>query len=230
MKTNFTEVERKILKIILYNPSEMLPLLKSSFKEVSRVYSFIKKMIPTMTGIEIETGQTIISEKSHELFKLTQSEIKPDLYGGGEVRIRIDHWKNLIDLKKLLEWLTLNTRFNEGSGIHIHTNVYQTILDLATLSSLHINNKFESSFEFIDFLLHKIFKYTGTYNEHSLGEGKSHAIAFRPIYNTIEYRAIPMTYDYSELVKYIMISHLSTNFLIKDVSISKELLMNILDL
>jgi hypothetical protein len=122
-------------------------------------------------------------------------------------RLRSDHMeRDLDELKRFYDMITksylMKTRAQE-SGIHIHTNL-MTVFNYRKL----LNN---SDIDEVVKLIASHFNYTGTFNQNKFSTHKGNSVIYRSCYNTLEYRCIPMTWQFSELIKYMTFCHALTN-------------------
>lgn len=179
-----SEFEKTVLRICLYKPQQMIPMLKK-LGNTGHVYCILEKWFGERIGIEFETGY-------HDP---VVSKCNPN-YGCElscpEIRYSSSGFKNLVQLFILLEDMKNQISFNLDSGIHIHVN-YPRIHRLRYIPEI----------SYIFEYLKEKFEYTGFYNEPKVSKHKTSMIRLHP-HNSIEYRFFSMTFDYHKLVKWIL--------------------------
>ncbi len=206
--------EKKVLRIVLYNPMNMIPLLKS-LGNVNHAYSILAKSFPNRVGLEFETG-------SYVEFRIPIKRVpnKGIYLGSDEQTFSFIGFKQLVNLNYLLDLFKENTPFNTASGIHIHIDF--------TKRDERLWNPCNFPIHILDYLI-KVFNYTGMYNERYVSFDKT-AIRYHSGYHTIEYRILSMTYTFSTLVKWIMVCMYCTKCMENEVSISTTHIDEILSL
>lgn len=178
--------EKKVLEIIIYNPDTFNKILKNHNHQY--VKSIIKKWFGNRIGLEFETAT--YNEKNDFIWKKYKLI---DIDHQSEEKTISFNEKGLIGFNQFLYFLKKKVAFNESSGIHIHINCKKK-------TELIICEKYKYVLEY----LIKLFEYKGTYNRHEISLSKT-AIRIHGQYNTLEYRIIPMSYDWDYLIKSIII-------------------------
>lgn len=188
--TTMNSFEKQVLTILVNEPSIFNAKIKR-LGNVKHAHRILNSYLPFRVGIEFEHGETTPSYNTCYGYLNFNYGINSD---GCETKVSFRGYKNLIELYRYLNLLSDTVPFNEGSGIHIHIDARSFFENITT-------NSIPQSI--IDYII-RIFNYTGLYNEHRMSIWKQ-AIRIHSYYTTLEYRIFKMTYNYSELVKWILI-------------------------
>lgn len=184
------DFEKRVLSIVVNEPTLMIPKLKM-LGNTKHVHSIVNKYLPFRVGIEFEWGFVDYS-KSFEMEMIAMGMFNYfSNMDSNEARISFKGFKYLLALYRFLEILKADVPFNTGSGIHIHVD------------TTGYKREFVLSDSFMRHFAIGIAKYTGTYNSIHIGDLKGNAFV-RTDKPTLEYRFFRMTYNYSELVKWII--------------------------
>ncbi len=184
--------EKQVLTILVNEPSIFNAKIKR-LGNVKHAHRIINEYLPFRVGIEFEHGEVPYNYfyDSNSLGLYFNHGIT---LGSSETQVSFKGYKNLIYLYKYLNFLSDTVPFNLDSGIHIHidaTNFFESINVMSIPQSI------------IDYII-QIFDYTGSYNDHIMSTWKQ-AIRIHGRYQTLEYPIFKMTYNYSDLVKWILI-------------------------
>ena len=184
------DFEKRVLSIVVNEPTLMIPKLKM-LGNTKHVHSIVNKYLPFRVGIEFEWGVVDYS-KCFEIEMTTRGMFNyfPNI-DINEARISFKGFKYLPGLYKFLEMLKTDIPFNTGSGIHIH------------IDTTGYSREFYLNGSFMRYFAIDLAQYTGTYNSISIGDLKHNAFV-RTNKPSLEYRFFRMTYNYSELVKWII--------------------------
>ena len=189
-----TKYEERIIQLFLNNPDCFLPLLKQE-KHVNRAYSVLKKFFPEPFGIEFETGYK-------DTIRLNVKGLSQS-YAEGEQKIKVDSFKDVVNLNLLLKYFREFVPFNISSGIHIHVNVGE-------ISHHMIRSRVSNDVKLLnDDILRELVEltnYEGTFNRLGFSYGGHTTARLSMRYNTIEYRIFHMTYDIKQLLKWVMMA------------------------
>jgi len=207
------DFKKKILKLYLDHPFDF-NLYLDGYKNKNYAFRLIKSFIPTDTGIEWEIGDAMVCKliRSYKYKPIIPRLVRESSF---EVTYRI----NKSDLNRHLSQLKVMYEFmcrpgyaklrQSKSGIHIHTNLFHD-LNYEVREKL-INDREGFSHKVVKMIARELFNYGGTYNQLKFDWAKGNAIIYRSNYKTIEYRCINMTWDFRELLKYIITCHQMTN-------------------
>lgn len=206
----------QLLKLFLDHPLDFNIYL-DGYKNKDYAYRVIKSFIPTDTGIEWEVGNEMV----HSLTYRDNAPWLPHLYRESffEVTYRIERYalnKHLSQLMQMYAFMSkphLASQRQEQSGIHIHTNLIHGMTDEARWRLIRDSSR--TSRRAVTMIARNFFDYGGTYNELKFDWCKGNAIIYRSEYGTIEYRCINMTWDFRELLKYIVTCHYMTNLFLQ---------------
>jgi hypothetical protein len=206
----------QLLKLFLDHPLDFNIYL-DGYNNKDYAYRVIKSFIPTDTGIEWEVGDAMVRSLTHR----NRASWLPHLHceSSFEVTYRIRHAslnKHLSQLMQMYAFMdkpSLASQRQEKSGIHIHTN----LIKLAKKDSIRklILDRESVTRKAVRCIATEFFRYGGTYNTLKFDWNKGNAIIHRSEYNTIEYRCINMTWDFRELLKYIVTCHHMTNLFLQ---------------
>lgn len=206
----------QLLKLFLDHPLDFNIYL-DGYKNKDYAYRVIKSFIPTDTGIEWEVGNDMVSQ-------LTRNKRFPWLprlqrESSFEVTYRIgirSISRSIYQLQQMYAFMDKPSRANirqAQSGIHIHTNI-MTLKDKDVMNRL-IRDAEGVTRRAVTYIAKNFFQYGGNYNALRFDWSKGNAIIYRREYNTIEYRCINMTWDFRELLKYIVTCHYMTNLFLQ---------------
>jgi hypothetical protein len=211
----------------IYQDPSLIPVL---FRDTSipkgLLYSRLRRAVPHRIGIEFEGVGEFLNNylKDHgRVFKSESSaadyfgvkEIRCDTAIGcysnknpgsveelpiEEVRVSIESFKQLSGLKKVLDELSKYLMIVKGCGIHIH-------IDMSDYLS---SSREEYKDNVVNYLNHRlpeiesIFpKYKGKYNKRVAKIGKQSYVNVS-MHNTLEFRIAPLTFDYAEIIQWIV--------------------------
>lgn len=124
----------KAVKGLVYN----YPLLLLQH-ENTNLEKYIDTFLPYSFGLEIETKRidTEVINFYSQLNKLSDEGYllsRSNLHGSSELRFRFPHGiKGFVGLYKVLELVQNYTYFNEGSGIHIHVDFTDFVINIHNL-------------------------------------------------------------------------------------------------
>jgi len=209
--------KRQMLKLYLDHPFDF-NLYLDGYKNKNYAFRLIKSFIPTDTGIEWEIGNAL----THKLMRGYKSKsIIPRLVRDSsyEVTYRInksDLNLHLSQLKVMYEFMCrpgLAKLRQSKSGIHIHTNLFHDLN--SEVREKLIIDQYGFSNKAVKLIAKEFFNYGGTFNQLRFDWSKGNAIIYRSNYKTIEYRCINMTWEFRELLKYIITCHHMTNLFIQ---------------
>lgn len=227
------EFKKNLLKLFLDHPFDYNVYL-DGYKNKDYAFRVIKSFIPTDTGIEWEIGDEMVNR----LFRNNRSPwyVRLNRDSSFEVTYRL----NVDDLNRQLNQLFRMYNFmskpcyadirQEKSGIHIHTNMFK-VMDGHVQNKL-IRDPSNVMKRAVTMIAKNFFGYNGTYNALRFDWSKGNAIIHRREYRTIEYRCINMTWNFRELLKYIIMCHLMTNLFLQygnDKITGEELLRRVHD-
>lgn len=211
------DFKKKILKLYLDHPFDF-NLYLDGYKNKNYAFRLIKSFIPTDTGIEWEVGDAMVFKL---LTGFKNNPIIPGLVRESSFEVTYRVYKSDLDihLDQLKEMYKFMCRpgyaklRQSKSGIHIHTNLFHDL-------SYGIRGKLISdpegfSHKAVKMIAREFFNYGGNYNQLKFDWSKGNAIIYRSNYRTIEYRCINMTWDFRELLKYIITCHQMTNLFIQ---------------
>ncbi len=184
------DFEKRVLSIVVNEPTLMIPKLKM-LGNTKHVHSILGKYLPFRVGIEFEWGPVddiLITAIANEFKYEFNYSISIDY---SEARISFRGFKYLPQLYKFLQILKQNVPFNTGSGIHIH------------IDTTNYGREFELTNEFMHHFVMDLAQYSGNYNRLGISYFKTttFVITNKP---SLEYRFFKMTYNYNELVKWII--------------------------
>jgi len=200
---------KRMIRLFLNHPLDYKTYL-SMYDNPRYALRVISNLIPTDTGIEFEIGELFVKSirhiKSNGYFPNVVMENNEEV----TFRLRKDHFnRDLNELNQFYNYLrkgyNKGNRF-EGSGIHIHTNLIKGKLSSDSLRFLIRNATLPVTY------IADHFKYTGDYNERKFSTVKGNCVIYRHSYGTLEYRCIKMTWDFVELLKYIIYCHKCTSY------------------
>lgn len=206
--------EIKVLKIVLRNPDTFKKLLKQH--DHAYCMSILNKWFKNRVGLEFETGDTQTLP-----FDMPYSKIRRiyDVSVSGDEK-RISFGTNGLDvLNYFLTQMHETVPFNTGSGIHVHINSKVSFRD----KRFQYVNDISKKYQYVTDKLITLFNYTGKFNSHIISTEKT-AIRFHHTYNTIEYRILPMIYDWDVLLKSIMVCQYCTDKITKSLDVDLKLI------
>lgn len=171
---------------------------------------FINTFLPYSTGFEIECDQRETFDESSFRKIPNILDVRCD---SGEQRFRIPNGLNgILCLYNISNQLVINSKINNGSGIHYHINC-SDIWDLIYRHGVTQLNQFacqDSPSVFItdedkENLLKELdaWKYKGTYNSRRVDTSHSW-IRINSEFKTMEIRIGEMTFNYQQLIKRIV--------------------------
>jgi len=201
------DFKKKMLKLFLSHPLDF-NLYLDGYKNKSYAYKVIRSFIPTDTGIEMEIGNPLVMYIEYVKNKYQKAYPNIVIDSEFEINFRLRNSNMKRDLDELNRFYNMITksyllnRRSDNCGIHIHTNLTTKFY----YKKLMYNQDINSVVEFIE----RYFKYTGTYNDSKFSTHKGNSVIYRGDYGTLEYRCIPMTWNFSELLKYIIFCHAMT--------------------
>lgn len=181
-----SEFEKKVLRLAIYNPKQMINSIKC-FGNVNHAYSILDKYFPMRVGIEIE------GVKKHTFdFEKNVLPSKGEMFytpSYPEIRFSFQGFKYLSRLSLFMQSFVPDYDY----GIHIHIDG----------KGIDINNPKLFPQDLLNYLI-QFFQYKGSFNKPCVSNSKT-AIKFHQQYGTVEYRILPMTNSYSEMVRWILI-------------------------
>jgi hypothetical protein len=164
----------------------------------------------------VDTEPTIsASSSNNDTNNICRINLTPNngLDSINEHRISIRNYSQASGLYKTLELMKERCIPNYGSGCHIHIDMTKTFNYLNSIDPdiLTNSNKNQQILNYIekyvtDGTLDRIFgEYTGKYNHQNVGiDNKRCKITIRPVYNTIEFRTAPMSFEYTTIIKWFI--------------------------
>lgn len=210
------EFKKNLLKLFLDHPFDY-NLYLDGYKNKDYAFRVIKSFIPTDTGIEWEIGECMVGKllanhRSYWWNRLNRESSFEVTYRVNSKHLNV----HLLQLQRMYKFMSkpyyANIRQAE-SGIHIHTNLIHG-MDKSIQLKL-IRDPSRTTKKAVTMIAEEFFMYGGTYNELKFDWSKGNAIIYRREYETIEYRCINMTWDFRELLKYIIMCHLMTNIFLQ---------------
>lgn len=210
------EFKKNLLKLFLDHPFDY-NLYLDGYKNKDYAFRIIKSFIPTDTGIEWEVGDDMVSKLLDNRRAPWWNRLNRESSFEVTYRINSRHLNlHLLKLQRMYKFMSkpyfANIR-QEKSGIHIHTNLIHGLRDSARFKL--VRDQSITSKKAVVMIAKNFFRYGGTYNELKFDWSKGNAIIYRREYGTIEYRCINMTWDFRELLKYIIMCHLMTNLFLQ---------------
>lgn len=207
--------KKNLLKLYLDHPLDFNIYL-DGYKNKDYAYRVIKSFIPTDTGIEWEVGDEMVYKLVHG-----KTPWRPQLHreSSFEVTYRLNRSslnRQLTQLNQMYNFMAKPRHANirqAHSGIHIHTNLINGLKD--NNREYLIQDPDNVTRRAVRLIANDFFHYGGSYNELRFHWSKGNAIIHRREYNTIEYRCINMTWDFRELLKYIITCHYMTNLFLQ---------------
>jgi hypothetical protein len=205
-KTKFTK------KLVLNDPLVIPLILKRKDFNEKITKGIMYKMIPFRSSIEIEANGTLdnlINESNIDILSYEESTLLENEYEyeeGTEFKISIKNYEQIIGLYQILELLKKNCSLNTQSGIHIHINLGKKYVDIIYNTGHRILYNLEKFFSPEYYLnIHKLDNYKGKYNKNLVGyNNKNCKININSLFYSIEFRTFPMTFEYKEIIKWIV--------------------------
>lgn len=234
--------ERFLLEILLNDPSS----LQYCKHKINHQF-FLKtmnKFLGRELGIEIENRGSALkiycesfNIKEEYWFENTAKKIKEEynllnfcnenendgLEDFCEQQARLKGWKSAEGYYRWLLWCANNLKINEVGAIHIHVDFrkeFALYLNTSRLNHQYQIDNWKRQKE-LKFLIEKVFKYTGTYNRHTINLWKTGCIAVRDNFETIEFRMGKCTFIYKDIIKWAICSTLWVE------SVSRKLPLNL---
>jgi hypothetical protein len=200
-KTKFTK------ELVLNDPLVIPLILKRKDFNEKITKGIIYKMIPFRSSIEIEANgslNNLVNESNIDILSYEESMLYEE--EGTEFKISIKNYEQIIGLYQILELLKKNCSLNPKSGIHIHINLGKKYIDIIYNTRHRILYNLEKFFFFEYYLnIHKLDNYKGKYNKDLIGcNNKNCKININPFFESIEFRTFPMTFEYKEIIKWIV--------------------------
>lgn len=178
---------------------------KKNRRGEDRIYSLEETDIIELYGIHAYKEDNWYGQCEESEFYIT----KPDLMdnnGFNEHKISIINWSQLEGLYNILEEMKSVCRLNEGSGIHIHLDLHPEFSIVKDPYEITKIFKRHLDIDVVEKIFYPNSKYTPSYNtDRQVGFGKGNNwIGIRDAYQSIEFRLAPMSFEYSEIVRWIV--------------------------
>lgn len=223
---------QKIDYAIYHDPTLIPILLKDCSIKNGLIYSRLRRAVPRRVGIEFEclgnpastykygwNGSINHSSQLKEEFHLTdysqdlgiarsESEYNKEFrelntvkckgVSFNELRVSISDYRQLSGLANILKLFDDSCKKPIGGGIHIHVdfNKYQDHRTREIVQKYITRHLSE---------VEEIFpRYDGTYNKRKVGNHQKGTYVNLSYHGTIEFRIAPLTFDYSELIKWVV--------------------------
>ena len=236
------------VKYAVLNAPYLIPLyMKAPYNPVI-TKSILKRMLNRSCGIEIECFGSLrwqfdsnwkVNQLVRDYYNIMDySEDNPpscqeyadkdsEWNGFNEHKIRISDYKQINGLYDILTDMKQYCRLNLQSGIHIHVDISD--LCNGAMGTLEIERLFrtylEPRMDEIEHIFYPNGKYTGTYNHFKeITWGKlQYWVALRSSYHTIEFRIAPMSFEYTDIIRWCVELTALVNWTIKQAPNSNAL-------
>lgn len=174
------------------------------------------KVLPCRIGIEFELAGNFSEGfvKKYKVRKLEENilskfynllEVKDDGFNRViinkeapiiEIRASLKDYHQLVGLYKFMQDLHEFCKIHENGGIHIHIDLPQELHNSDKLLQSYITNRLNE--------VEKMFpKYTGEYNKRKVGIVQKQTWVNISRLNTLEFRILPLTFEYNILIQWI---------------------------
>ena len=197
----------------MHNPTLIPALLRDTSVNNGFIYRELRKALPCRIGIEFEMGKLFLggfmnkydidaSDNSMAAFYKVH-EIRSDMFSSDddkilETRISIKDYHQLSGLYRFMQDLPEFCLLHEGGGIHIHID----------MSMFKLGKKAREVQNYITKrlgIVGKLFPhYKGKYNNRAVGIYRKATWVNISTKDTLEFRILPLTFDYYTLMTWIV--------------------------
>ena len=208
----------------MHNPTLIPALLRDTSVNKGLIYRELRKHLPCRVGIEFEMGANFrlgfqkkygIEGKDKNIAKFYNVlEIRNDSFNISlesalngddtivESRISLRDFHQLSGLYKYMQDLPEFCAIHEGGGIHIHIDMSDfPIFDATNKKTNEVKNWLNNRLKEVQ----KMFpKYTGTFNLRKVELSSKQSWINMSNKNTLEFRILPLTFDYYTLMTWIV--------------------------
>ena len=197
----------------MHNPTLIPALLRDTSVNNGFIYRELRKALPCRIGIEFEMGKLFLggfmnkydidaSDNSMAAFYKVH-EIRSDMFSSDddkilETRISIKDYHQLSGLYRFMQDLPEFCLLHEGGGIHIHIDM--SMFKLGRRAK-EIQNYITKRLGIVG----KLFPhYKGKYNHREVGIHRKATWVNISTKDTLEFRILPLTFDYYTLMTWIV--------------------------
>ena len=197
----------------MHNPTLIPILLKDTSVNNGFIYRELRKALPCRIGIEFEMGKLFLdgfknkydtnaNDDSMEAFYKVH-EIRSDMFSSEddkilETRVSIKDYHQLSGLYRFMQDLPEFCLLHEGGGIHIHIDMSMFKLG----RKIHeIQNYISKRLDIVGNLFPH---YKGKYNNREVGIRRKATWVNISTKDTLEFRILPLTFDYYTLMTWIV--------------------------
>jgi hypothetical protein len=223
---------QKIDYAIWHKPTLLPTLVEDKSIKRGLLMSRLNRIIPHRVGIEFELIGDFMRNysKVHKELKSNDQvknhfnvlDFSEDWFNYtsrgqmNEVRVSINNSFQLKGLYKILQCLKEYCEIPIGGGIHIHIDISQySNIENNNILANYIGNRLDD--------VQDIFPvYTGTYNKRIVGIHQKGTWVNISILNSIEFRIAPLTFEYNELLTWIVKCNKFVSKAIKDCHLKRS--------
>lgn len=197
----------------MHNPTLIPALLRDTSVNNGFIYRELRKALPCRIGIEFEMGKLFLGGfmKKYDINADDNSmaafynvyEIRSDMFSGDddkilETRISIKDYHQLSGLYRFMQDLPEFCLLHEGGGIHVHIDMSMFKLGK---KAKEVQNYIAKRLDIVGNLFPH---YKGKYNTREVGIRRKATWVNISSKDTLEFRILPLTFDYYTLMTWIV--------------------------